>query len=84
MGDLSKESVARAIAEREQQQQMPPPGNALQRMRNQLLGGDSSLAAYKAYVIDAMSRGETPVSLEEFQQQRMPRNALLSPGRPMP
>lgn len=79
MGSLSKEDTAAAIAAISAQKPDQPKRNMLQRMRNQLLGGDTSLVSYKAYATEAMINGEQPMSLQEFQKQRMPKNALVNP-----
>lgn len=73
--NLSRERVMEAI-ERDAKKQPERPRNNLREMRNQVYGGDTSRAAYQAYVIEKQTNGETPVSFEEFRRQRSGKNAL--------
>ncbi len=79
MGSLSKEDVMAAILAAQPQPQQPQPQrNVLQRMRDKMMGDGPSVAEYRAYVIDAQTRGEQPMSMDEWAKNRQ-RNVLRAP-----
>lgn len=83
MGSLSKEDVMAAILAQNAPVQPPPQRNALQKIRDLFSSAeksDTSVAAYRKYAMDMQSRGEQPMSEEEWRRQQMaPKNALTKP-----
>jgi len=76
MNDLSKDSVRSFFRRRDDAKKQEPPRNSLREMRNQVYGGDTSMAAYKAYVIEAQTNGEQAMPFDQWRQSKQPKNSL--------
>lgn len=66
--------MAAILAQQPQPQAETQRPNALQKMKDMLGRGKPSVTEYRQYVIDAQTRGETPMSMDEYAQRA--RNAL--------